>query len=99
MADIKDLSAALKVLAHNGTIFDVEQRFQLENSLQELLNKSVAQDYDELVFWGRISGINADYYIAMGICYENRYEFPEKKFYWCSSTNGMVFEQFPALNK
>jgi len=41
MADIKDLSAALKVLAHNGTIFDIEQRFQLENSLQELLNKSV----------------------------------------------------------
>jgi len=35
----------------------------------------------------------------MGICYENRYEFPEKKFYWCSSTNGMVFELFPALNK
>lgn len=45
-----------------------------------------------------MSGVKADYYIALGIIYKDRYEFPQKRFYWCSSTNGMVFEAFPALN-
>jgi len=34
----------------------------------------------------------------MGIIYKDRYEFPQKRFYWCSAANGMTFEQFPAVN-
>lgn len=45
-----------------------------------------------------MSGVKADYYIALGIIYKDRYEFPQKRFFWCSSTNGMVFEAFPDLN-
>jgi len=37
--------------------------------------------------------------VAVGICYNDRYEFPEKKFYWCSSGNNMTFEAFPALHE
>jgi len=85
--DIEDLTASLSVLTHNGTCFNIEERFQLEVALQELLNNAGATDFDELLFWGRISGLKADYYIAMGVCYKDRYEFPEKKFYWCSSAN------------
>jgi len=78
--------------------------------LQELLNSAGPTDFDELLFWGRVSGLKADYYIAMGICYKDRYEFPEKKFYWCSSTNqaskvnaeltvnAFTFVPFEALN-
>jgi len=78
--------------------------------LQELLNSAGPTDFDELLFWGRISGLKADYYIAMGVCYKDRYEFPEKKFYWCSSTNqaskvnaeltvnAFTFVPFDALN-
>lgn len=42
--------------------------------------------------------MKSDYYVAVGICYNDRYEFPEKKFYWCSSTNNMTFEPFPAVH-
>ena len=85
-------------------------RFQLEIALQELLNNSGESDFDELLFWGRITGLKADYYIAMGVCYKDRYEFPEKKFYWCSSgnqtnkvhpennTNAFTFVPFDPLN-
>jgi radial spoke head protein 9 len=31
----------------------------------------------------------------MGVCYNERFEFPEKKFFWCSSANNMQFEAFP----
>lgn len=85
--DIEDLTASLIVLTHNGVCFNIEERFQLEVALQELLNTSGETDFDELLFWGRISGLKADYYIAMGLCFRDRYEFPEKKFFWCSSGN------------
>ena len=62
------------------------------------MNDAAPTDFDELLFWGKVSGKNADYYIALGICYADRYEFPEKKFYWCSSANNLTFEQFPTLN-
>lgn len=73
-------------------------RFQIELALQQLLNDAAPTDFDELLFWGRVSGKASDYYIALGVCFSERYEFPEKKFYWCSSANGMTFESFPALN-
>jgi hypothetical protein len=70
----------------------------LELALAQLKNKATATDFDELLFWGRVSGIKADYYIALGVCYNDRFEFPEKKFYWCSTANSMQFEAFPPLN-
>ena len=84
-------------------------RFQLEVALQELLNSVSPSEFDELLFWGRITGLKADYYIAMGICYKDRYEFPEKKMFWCSSINqtnkvnsetvpAFTFVAFPSLN-
>lgn len=78
--------------------------------MQELLNNAGATEFDELLFWGRISGLKADYYIAMGVCYKDHYEFPNKKFYWCSSANqankvnaeqnvgSFTFVPFPPLN-
>ena len=67
-------------------IFFVLYRFQLEVALQNLLNNSAATDFDELLFWGRVSAVKGgDYYIAMGVCYKDHYEFPDKKFFWCSS--------------
>jgi len=63
-----------------------------------LLNSSAATDFEELLFWGRVAAAKSDYYIALGVCYKDRYEFPEKKFYWCSQANNMIFEAFPDLN-
>ena len=95
--DIKDLSSELKVLQHNGVVFNVEERFKLESAIQNLLNTSTADDFEELLFWGRVAGEQATYYICLGVCYAGRYEFPEKKFYWATSKN-MVFQPMPALN-
>lgn len=33
------------------------------------MNEAKAEDFEELLFWGRISGIAADYYIAMGVTF------------------------------
>lgn len=38
--------------------------------------------FDSLFFWGRIEGIERDYYIALGIQYKGQYDFPKKKFFW-----------------
>jgi hypothetical protein len=67
-------------------------------AIAQLLNTAGETEFDELLFWGRISGAKADYYIALGICYNDRFEFPEKKFYWCSTANNMTFEAFPEVN-
>jgi len=58
MADIADLQSSLKNLNHNGVNFGVEERFQLNISLNELLANSNQTDFDELLFWGRIEAAN-----------------------------------------
>jgi radial spoke head protein 9 len=41
--------------------------------------------YEEIVFWGKITGTIRDYYIIMGINFVDKYEFPEKGFFWATS--------------
>jgi len=62
-----------------------------------LLNSSKTADFEELVFWGRVDGIKNDYYIAMGVTYTDKFEFPEKRFYWATSAD-FKFKSFPELN-
>ena len=56
------------------------------------MNNSI--ECDELLFWGKITGLNSDYLIAVAIFYEGKYEFPLKKFYWASS-NDYKFQELP----
>lgn len=64
---------------------------QLDIALHELNN---TVECGELLFWGKISADKADYFIAMAIDYEGKYEFPDKKFFWASSKT-FKFEQLP----
>jgi len=57
---------------------------KLEISLNELHNKIRVE---ELWFWGKIIGTDSDYFISLGINFKNHYEFPEKTFYYASSTD------------
>lgn len=66
-------------------------------SLQTLLNQSSDTEFEELMFWGRISGLRADYYIAVGVTYSKQYEFPTKTFYFASSSD-FVFRKFRDMN-
>lgn len=59
----------------------------MQNALQSLLNSVSPHDFEELLFWGRIEALKNDYYIAMGVTYSDKYEFPEKRFYWCTSAD------------
>jgi radial spoke head protein 9 len=59
--------------------------------MNELHNKIKSE---ELLFWGKIVGQDADYYIAQGINYTGFYEFPKKTFYWAVSTK-FTFEPLP----
>lgn len=52
------------------------------------------KQFEELLLWGKINGLNADYYIAMGINYEYKYEFPEKVFFYAMSTNFVSIIQY-----
>jgi radial spoke head protein 9 len=49
------------------------------------------------LFWGKLSGLNGDYYIALGLVFTGRYEFAEKRFYYATSSD-ITFRPFPALN-
>jgi len=40
-----------------------------------------------VLFWGRIRGTQKDYYLALGLSFQNQYEFPCKRFYWATSSN------------
>ena len=50
---------------------------------------------DEMWLWGKIIGLEKDYYIAEAIYFADKYQFPEKKFFWCSSNN----YQFAPMNE
>ena len=39
--------------------------------LQTLLNSSASEDFEELLFWGKVTGTKADYYVAMGVTYKS----------------------------
>lgn len=93
--DILDFSEEIKNFRHNGMTLNLDERMQLEGALNILQTKN---DDEELTFWGKISGIKNDYYIAMAIQYRDMYEFPVKKFYWALS-NDFTFREMPSLTE
>ena len=95
--DILDLETSLQFVTYNGVGLNLEQRMNLQNGIQGLLNSAAKSDFEELLFWGRVEGTKQDYYICLGVTYTDKYEFPEKRFYWASSTD-FKFQAFPTLN-
>jgi len=69
---------------------------QLEMALSVLRNQIKA---DELMFWGKVTGVQNDYYIAVSITYKNMYEFPQKTFYYTlSNVKNFAFREMPSLS-
>ena len=87
----------MKNLQHNGVCFNPDERVQLEIALNQLLNTAAETEFEDLLFWGKLQGLNGDYYIAVGLVYTGRYEFAEKRFYYALSSD-FTFRPFPALN-
>ena len=95
--DIQDLSASLRNIQHSGVCFNPEERVQLEMGMQQLLNNSAETEFEELLFWGKLVGLNGDYYVALGLVFTGRYEFAEKRFFYATSSD-FTFKPFPTLN-
>ena len=90
----EDLESNLKYISKfNGMSLNIEERFKLEIALNNLhLNiKS-----DEMLFWGKIIGIEKDYYVAVAIYYKEYHLFPKKKFFFCNSAN-YFFSELPEV--
>lgn len=95
--DFFDLQESLKFISHNGVTLNQEEQLQLTTGLQELMDASSEQNFEELQFWGKVIGIKADYFVAIGYTATGKYEFPVKSFYWASSRD-FKFKAFPELN-
>ncbi len=68
---------------------------QLEMALCQLRSSVKAC---EVMFWGKVCGLNQDYYIAVAVTYRDQYEFPLKQFFYTlSSTPAFAFKEMPAL--
>lgn len=92
--DILDLDYELSNLRFRGINLNLDEKMQLEMALHTLHGE---QNMDELQFWGKINGINNDYFIAVGVTFKDMFEFPQKKFYFCLS-NDYTFKEMPGLN-
>jgi len=66
----------------------------LELSLMQIYK---IDSFEEVLFWGKITGITRDYFIAMALNYKGFYEFPEKRFFWCTSAD-WEFEELPNIH-
>jgi len=49
---------------------------------------------EELLFWGKITGLERDYYIAMTVDYTGNYQMAKKKYYWCLSSKLGNYQEY-----
>jgi len=95
MVDCLDLSEEFKHFSHNGATLNLDERMQLEMSLGQL---RCSIEADEVMFWGKVTGVSADYYIALAVTFQGMYEFPTKQFFWTlSTTPDLKFKEMPGL--
>lgn len=73
----------LKYVTASGSTLSCEERMQLEYAMSSLQSSMC---FETLFFWGKISGIETDYYIAVGQNTLGTKNFPKRVFYWCQPT-------------
>lgn len=62
--EISNIDTHLKYINANGVTLSVDERMNLNLSLQKL---QLDFNFEELLFWGKISGVVNDYYIAVAV--------------------------------
>lgn len=87
-----DLEMKMKYISDfNGVSLNIEERFKLEIALNNLYMNIKS---DEMWFWGKIIGIEKDYYVAVAIYYREQHIIPKKKFFFCNNSN-YFFSEVP----
>lgn len=93
--DVLDFSEEIKNFKYNGVTLNLDERMQLDMALNSLHTR---QECEEVCFWGKITGLKNDYYIAMGLRFKDMYEFPVKTFFWALSSD-FIFKEMPSLTE
>ncbi|MBN3276191.1 RSPH9 protein, partial [Polyodon spathula] len=89
--DFRSLHFSLDLVAGSGLVLSPEQKATLQTSLVILKRN---YKFTRVVFWGKILGIKADYYIAQGIGHD---EMSDKKTLY--SLNCMEWNLLPPATK
>lgn len=82
------------ITATSGVCLNYEEKIKLEIALNNL---HLEIKSDEMWFWGKIIGVEKDYYITVAIYFRENL-FPKKKFFFCSSTN-FIFAELPEIKE
>ena len=61
--EVEDFDLAVDYISGNGTVFSLEQKVALQNSLT-IMKKNYK--FSIIKLWGKINGIRHDYFIAYG---------------------------------
>ena len=72
------LSTDLPLLWQSGVTLSLEEKMNIELCLLKIHEH---EDFEEVLFWGKIRGIMKDYYIAQAINFKTHSEFPIKRFF------------------
>lgn len=85
----RELHLDIDYVGSSGVVLTPEQKASMQTSLCILENQ---QKFDKVYFWGKILGINDDYFIAHGV---QRNEFGERRFLY--STNSIHWKLLPPV--
>jgi len=91
--DIYRLDVDLKFVNRLGETLSTEEKTFLHVGLMRILKE---ENVDQVLFWGRIRGVQKDYYLAVGLVFHDQYEFPTRRFYWSTSQN-FAFKVLPPI--
>ena len=82
------------ITSSTGITLSIPERLKLETALDQLRQDTKCE---EVYFWGKILGIEKDYYIALAIYFKDHKYFPSKRFYFAQSAN-FTFSELPSLH-
>lgn len=77
--DIDRLSSELKFVNRIGQTLSTEELISLQSSVLKLSHE---YKFERYFFWGRVEGIDGNYYIVQATNFRNAHHFPQKKFFW-----------------
>jgi len=83
--DAFSLGNTVKYLSDAGSVtLNIDERLNVELALHEL---QAAYSFEHLFLWGKIQGLDSDYYVAVGMNCHGKADFPERRFFWASSVS------------
>jgi len=80
--DLNALENEMKYVNKLGLTLNMEEKLKIEINIKEITEKF---QFDQVLFWGKIKGIEKDYYIIMGLQIRGNHNFPNKVYFWANN--------------